>query len=262
MGMYVFACTLGVLATCADAQTANAVQQIATEDGKQEMIPTKVVEFKPVETDPNFALPSIWEANPQCLSDGSLALQSIDEEGVRNTPKGKFPKYNAIVTIVRGKTTKTISSAGISDLTDFNNGISAFPTDSSIYFLVQGTKEKPGQRGPGTSSSGIPLQDYRYYIARFDLDGSYKGAAELGIACDLSRSEPCRLHHIAVFPSGDMLVSESDPETSTLKVLYLKSSGEVVKEIQDPASRTTMTSGDAASNPEARRASSLFASSV
>jgi hypothetical protein len=47
-----------------------------------------------------------------------------------------------------------------------------------------------------------------------------------------------------------------------LKVLYLKSSGEVVKEIQDPASRTTMTSGDAASNPEARRASSLFASSV
>jgi hypothetical protein len=36
--MCAFGCTLGVLAAVAQAQTLDAVQQIATEDGKQEMV--------------------------------------------------------------------------------------------------------------------------------------------------------------------------------------------------------------------------------
>jgi hypothetical protein len=246
----------------APAQTSNTVQQIATDDGKQEMIPTKVVEFKAVETDPGFTLPAGYEDHPHCLSDGSLVLQSVDWDAVMKTPKGKFPKYNAIATIVQGKTTKTISSASISDLTDYNNGISVFPTDSSVYFLVQGTKEKPGERGPGTSPSGIPLKDYRNYIARFDLDGTYKGVIELGTQCDLSRPGSCQLRHLAVFPSGDMLISESDPETGVLKVLYLNSSAEVVKQIEVPASRRPMDWGDATSNPGVRQAASAYLGSV
>jgi len=257
-----FGCTLGVLATCAGAQSSSAIQQITTEDGKQEMIPTRVVEFKAVETDPDFALPAASVDYPHCLSDGSLVLHSIDWETVMKTPKGKFPKYNEIVTIVRGKKTKTILSTSISDLTEFNNGFDIFPADSGIYFLVQGSREQPGERGPGKSPMGIPFKDFRNYLARFDLDGTYKGATELGVACDLSRSDSCNLRHLAVFPSGDMLVSESDPGTSTLKVLYLKSSGEVVKQIEVPASRRPMDWGDASSNPQVRQAAATFLASV
>ncbi|MDR3773843.1 MAG: hypothetical protein P4L26_10875 [Terracidiphilus sp.] len=259
--MCVFGSVFGILATCARAQTPAAVQQIATEDGKQEMIPTRVVEFKAVETDPNLALPTATTDYPHCLQDGSLVLQSVDWQAVMKTPKGKFPKYNDTVTIIRGKKTQTILSTSISDLTDFN-ALDIFPADSGIYFLLQGSKEQPGERGPGKSPWGIPLKDYRNYVARFDLDGTYKGATELGVACDLSRPGSCELRHLAVFPSGDMLVSESDPETSTLKVLYLNSSGQVVKQIEAPASRKTMDWGDASSNPVVRRAASTFLASV
>jgi hypothetical protein len=260
--MCAFGFILSIFALCTPAQTPNDLQQIATEDGKQEMIPIKAVEFKAVETDPGFTLPAASVDYPHCLSDGSLVLHDIDWEAVMKTPKGKFPRYNEIVTVIRGKKTQKISSASISDLTDFNNGFDIFPADSGIYFLVQGSKEQPGERGPGKSPMGIPLKDFRNYIARFDLDGSYKGATELGIACDLSRAESCHLRHLAAFPSGDMLVSESDPETSTLKVLYLKSSGEVVKQIEVPASRKIMNWGDPSSSPDVRRDASTFLSSV
>jgi hypothetical protein len=59
-----------------------------------------------------------------------------------------------------------------------------------------------------------------------------------------------------------LLVSESDPESSTLKVLYLKSSGEVVKQIDVPASRRTVDWGNASSNPQARQDAATFISSV
>jgi hypothetical protein len=253
---------LGILATSARAQTSGAVQQIATDDGKQELIPSRVVQFKAVETAPDFALPAATVDYPHCLSDGSLVVQTIDWKAVTKTAKGKFPKYNEIVTIVRGKKTQTILSTNISDLTDFNNGFDIFATDSGIYFLLQGSKERPGERGPGASPSGIPLKDYRNYVAQFDLDGTYKGATELGTQCDLSRPGSCELSHLAVFPSGDMLVSESDPETSILKVLYLKPSGELVKQIDVPASRKPMDWGTTSSNPELRQAAKAYLASV
>lgn len=109
---------------------------------------------------------------------------------------------------------------------------------------------------------GIPLKDFRNYVARFDLDGTYKGTIELAASCDLSRPGSCELRHLAVFPSGDMLVSESDPETSTLKVLYLKSSGKLVKQIEVPASRKTMDWGDASSNPDLRQSAKTYLASV
>jgi hypothetical protein len=257
-----FTAVLGIATTCARAQTLGAVQQVATEDGKQELVQSKIVEFKAVETDPSFALPAATVDYPHCLSDGSLVVHTVDWQSVMKTPKGKFPKYNEIVTIVRGKKTQTILSTSISDLTDFNNGFDIFPSDSGVYFLLQGSKEQPGERGPGKSPAGIPLKAYRNYVARFDLDGTYKGATELGSQCDLSRPGSCELRHLGVFPSGDMLVSESDPETSTLKVLYLKSSGEVVKQIEVPASRRQMDWGDASSNPEVRNEAASYLASV
>ena len=56
--MCAFGFILSIFALCTPAQTPNDLQQIATEDGKQEMIPIKAVEFKAVETDPGFTLPA------------------------------------------------------------------------------------------------------------------------------------------------------------------------------------------------------------
>ncbi len=255
-----FVVTLG--ATCVAAQMGNTVQQVAAEGGKQQFVPSRSVEFKPVEMAADFALPSATVDYPLCLADGSLVVHTIDWEAVLKTPKGKFPKYTELVTIVRNKKTQTISSASISDLTEFNNDSDVFATDSGVYFLLQGSKEKPGEPGPGKSPMGIPFKDFRNYVARFDLDGTYKGAIELAVKCDLSRPGSCELRHLAVFPSGDMLVSESDPETSTLKVLYLRSSGELVKQIEVPASRKTMDWGDASSNSDLRHTAQAFLASV
>jgi len=251
---------LGFVAAYCPAQTA-AVQQIATTDGNQQLIPTRNLDFEPVETDPGLTLPSAWEAWPHCLSDGSLVLNAVDWEALKNTPKGSFPKYNHIVLIVQGKKTQTILSTSISGLTDFQIR-DVFPGDSGVYFLLDGTKDQPGERGPGKSPAGIPLSSYRNYVARFDLDGTYEGVTELGTQCDLSRPGSCEVRYLAVFPSGDMLVTESDPGTSTLKVLYLKSSGEAVKQIDVPASRKPMDWGDSHSNPQLAQAAKSFLSSV
>lgn len=259
--MCAIVCVLGISGTCAWAQSSGAVKQLATEDGKQELIPSKVVEFKAVETDPDFALPATQADYPHCLSDGSLVVHTTDWKTAMKAPKRTIPKFNEIVTIVRGKKTKTILSTSISDLTDINLILDIFPADSGIYLLLQGTKDQPGERGHGKSPAGIPWTSYRNYVARFDLDGAYKGATELPVSCDLSQPGHCALRRFAVLPSGDMLVTESDPATSTLKVLYLKSSGEVVKQIDVPASRKIMDWGDATSNPQIQQAARTFLAS-
>jgi hypothetical protein len=256
-------CVLGivfsVLATYAQAQNGGT-EEIRTGE-TQQFIPSRNVEFKAVESDPTFQLPPTQVEYPHCLSDGSLVLRTIDWEALKNRPKGSFPKYNEIVSIVQGKKTQTILSASISDLTDFQ-GVDVFPADSGVYFLLQGTKEQPGERGRGKSPAGIPLKSYRYFVARFDLDGSYKGATELGVECDMTRSGHCDMRHMAVFPSGDMLVTAPDPNTSTLRVLYLKSSGELVKQIEAPASQKPLDWGDESSDSESQRMAKMFLASV
>ena len=235
---------------------AGAAQEIGAAAGSQQLVPSKILDFEPAETDPNLTLPAIMNAYPHCLSDGSLVVHTTDWEAENRAPKGTIPKYDYTVTIVRGKKTQSISSTGISDLTDFTVR-DVFPADSGIYLLVQGTKEKPGERGPGTSPAGIPLKTYGNFVARFDLDGKYDGANELGVECDVTRPGHCDVRHLAVFPSGDMLATQSDPLTSTLRVLYLKSSGEVVKRIDVPAGRRPIEWGDS-SNRELRQAANLF----
>ncbi len=237
----------GVLAACAQTQ---------------QFVPSKTLEFKAVESDPNFALPSTQVDFPHCLSDGSLVLQTIDWDAVRKAPKGTIPKYNRIVMVIQGKKVQTISSTSITGLTDFYIE-DIFPADSGIYLLVGGTKEKPGEQGPGKSPAGVPWTSYRSFVARFDLDGSYKGATELDNQCDSTRSGRCEVHHLAVFPSGDMLVTESAPGSSSLKVLYLKSSGEVVTQIDVPASRKSIPWGDASpESPELQQEARAYLGSV
>lgn len=254
-------CTCVFSVVCSILATYVPAQEIHTTDGATEFVPSKNVEFKTVDSDPNFMMPATQVEYPHCLSDGSLVLHTIDWKAVNSTPKGQFPRYNQIVTIAKGNTEQTILSTGVNDLTDYQIA-DVFPADSGIYFLLQGTKEQAGERGPGKSPSGIPLKDYRYYMARFDLDGSYKGATKLDRECDLSRPGRCEMRHIAVFPSGDMLATEPDPDTSTLRVLYLKSSGEMVKQIDVPASRKVLDWGDAHSSPNLEREAKMYISSV
>lgn len=247
------------------AQAPAADQTVDVGNGVHEFIPSKAVDFEAVKTDPGFALPSGWVEPLQCLADGSIAMHTVDWKSVINTPKGQFPKYNQIVAIVRGTKTQTILSTSISDLTDFNNDFDIFATDSGIYFLLQATKDQPqpGPRSRDRSPAGIAYSSYHEFLARFDPDGTYKGAARLGIDCDLSRPSSCHLTHLAVFPNGDLLISESDPETSILKVLYLNSSGDLVKQIDVPASRRPMDWGDSPnSNPQLRQEAQTYLASV
>jgi hypothetical protein len=220
------------------------------------------VEFKAVETDPDFDLPPATTDYPHCLSDGSLVLQSVDwNGGLRKLKEGKLSEYDRIVTIVRGKKAQTILSTSISDLTDFHvRDIS--PSDSGVYFLLAGTTEKPEGGGPGKPAPRKPLESYHSFVARFDLKGSYKGAIELGTECDMSLPGRCDVTHLSVFPNNDMLVTDSDNLTSTLRVLYLKSSGEVVKRIDVPASGKPMLSGNVSSNPDLQREAKMYLSSV
>lgn len=258
----VFSLVPAILAPAfAQSQADAGIQAVDVGNGMRELVPSRIVDFEAVESEPNLSLPSTTVDYPHCLSDGALVLISIDWDAVKKTPKGKIPKYNEIVTVVQGKTAKAILSASISDLTDFDVS-DIFPSDSGIYLLLRGTKDKPGEGGPHKSPSGVPFSSYHNYVSRFDLDGTYRGATELSINCDISRPGRCDLRHLAVFPSGDMLVTEPDPETSTLKVLYLKSSGEVVKQIDVPASRKPMDWGDASPNPETVQAATMFLASV
>jgi len=259
--MCAFGCVLGILAACAGAQTTGTAQQISTDDRKQQLIPSRAVEFKAVETDPSFTLPSASTDYPHCLSDGSLVLQAIDWEGLKNRPKGQFPKYNHIVTIAQDKKTRTILSTSITGVTD-SETLDIFPADSGIYMLFWGSKEPAGERGPGKSPTGQPLASYRSYVGRFDLDGTYKGAVELEAGCDFTQASKCELRHLAVFPSGDMLVTEADRQSSSLSVVYFKSSGEPVKQIDVPASRQNIDWGNASSNPQTVSAGKVFLSSV
>ena len=121
-------CVFGSLAMCAEAQIAGTAQQIATADGKEQIIPSRAVEFKAVESDPAFMLPPTTVDFPHCLSDGSLVLQSVDWDALKKLTKGKFPRYDYVVTLEHGQKSQTILSKNISDLTDFNI-LDVFPAE-------------------------------------------------------------------------------------------------------------------------------------
>jgi hypothetical protein len=181
-------------------------------------VPVRTLEFEAVETGPSIDVSPVTSFPVHCDSDGSLFLDMLDPKDL-----GKHT-----VISIHGKVTKTYSPSGISDLHDVRL-LDFFPSESGVVFLVRGSRELPGQGGAGKSPAGIPWSKYRNYIAVFDHDGSYKGSKELPMNYSLSR--------VAVFPSGNYLVSGYDRVNSTLRLLYLKSSGEIARNLDLPASR-------------------------
>lgn len=184
----------------------------------QSGVPVEVLAFSAVESDPSLSISPVLSFPPHCASDGSLFLDMLDP---------KDPRDHTVIA-VRGKKTQTYLPLKIPDLHDVFV-MNYFPSDSIVGFLVRATRESPGAAGPGRSPAGVEWSKYHNYIAIFDRNGSYKESIELAMNYSLS--------HLAVFPSGDFLVSGYDRVNSALQLLYLDSSGKIIRTLQIAASR-------------------------
>lgn len=264
--VFLFVTLAGIVQSRFQAQSSKALQDVVSAAGAQQFVPSKTLDFKPVESDPDFPLPPTTTGYPHCESDGALVLDALDVESlntaaVNAASRKPLSPVNYTSITIRGKRIQTVSSSAISDLNDLTVW-DVFPADSGLFFLVRGSKEQPGERGRGKSQAGIPWSTYRNYIARFDTDGVYKGTTEIQIECDFTRPGHCDVSHLAVFPNGDFLITESDPANSVLRLLYLNSSGAVVKPIDIPAGRKPLEWGEPDSNPSIRQEARTYLASV
>jgi hypothetical protein len=185
----------------------------------QDEIPTKTLEFKIQETDPGMSVSPITVLPSQCTPDGTVFLDML---------KPTDPSQHTVLS-VQGKKSQTYSPSAISDLHDIRV-MNFFPSDSVVGFLVRASKELPGAPGSGKSPAGIPWDKYHNYIAEFDRDGSYRESIELPLTYQLS--------HFAILPSGEFLASGYDELNATPRLLFLNSSGEVVRNLDLPAFRS------------------------
>lgn len=140
------------------------------------------------------------------------------------------PHHLATETVlsIHGQKSQTYSPSAITDLHDIHV-YGYFPSDSMVGFLVRGSKDLPGTPGPGKSPAGIDWRDYHNYIAEFDRDGSYKKSVELPMTYQLA--------HLAILSSGEFLVSGYDRLNSAARLLFLDSSGQILRSLDMPAAR-------------------------
>jgi hypothetical protein len=120
----------------------------------------------------------------------------------------------------------TFQTNKISDIVE-PKWIADFASDSELYMLIEGntrteqysTKNNDGQDVVYWETTGEP----RYYIARFDADGSYKGARKLDL--------PFRPKRLSGFASGNFLVAGIDAGF-VLRLALLDSSGQLLRNIE------------------------------
>jgi hypothetical protein len=120
----------------------------------------------------------------------------------------------------------TFQTSKISDIVE-PKWIADFASDSELYVLIEGntrteqhnTKNDDGQDVVYWETTGEP----RYYIARFDADGSYKGALKLDL--------PFRPKRLSGFASGNFLVAGVDAGF-VLRLALLDSSGQLLRNIK------------------------------
>ena len=105
--------------------------------------------------------------------------------------------------------------------------VADFASDSDLDMLIEGdtrTVQRTRKTDDGADevyweTTGKP----RYYIARFDADGSYEGALKLDL--------PFRPAQLSVFSSGNFLVAGADDRHVT-RVALLDSSGQLLRNIE------------------------------
>jgi hypothetical protein len=226
------------------SQAPAPVPEQATDAGpvQAEVIPERTLKFSPVDSGSAMTVSPVT-ALPQCDTEGYLFLDMLDAKDLKKHTLVSF----------RGKENQTYLPSAISDLHDINI-FGFFPSSSEVGFLVRGTKNLPGSPGPGKSPAGIDWSSYHSYIAEFDRDGSYKGSVEIPVSYQIS--------HLAIFPSGDFLVSGYDQLNSAVRLLLVSSSGQILKAIDLPGSRTPVGGEAPYHSVEAARATTKLVGSI
>lgn len=178
----------------------------------------------------DFSIPSRenFPALPhQCDGSGNLYFTVFADKGME---LASFAS-NGIVTFGTNKI-NDISSPAL---------VRAFVASSGVYALVEGMENAEEEEHVVTLEDGKELRyrrtegDTRYYIARFDSDGSYKGSLKLD-----SDFLPIQA---AAFEGGNFLVGGLDAG-KTPRIALLDSYGQVLKFLQLPKDKAEMPKPD------------------
>jgi hypothetical protein len=229
------------------ALNASFIGQSTTADKKHTAppVPTFQVKFEP---DPNLSVPFAEVGDPAVFAEGCDArgnpyvrvdriVPPSSAEVLKFDPKG-------IVTFETNKISDVVEPKRIAD----------FVSDSEFYMLIEGDtrteqhtkKLEDGQNETYWETKGEPL----YYLAQFDLDGSYKGASKLDL--------PFRPTRLSGFRSGSFLTTGFDGNKA-LKVALLDSRGQFLRYIEFPKEKQ-VAAEKSISNSLGITASSDFAS--
>jgi hypothetical protein len=180
------------------------------------------VKFEP---DPKLSVPFDESGYPAIFSDG------CDANGNPYVRVDRaFPPHGAEILKFDAKGIVTFETSKITDIVE-PKWIADFVSDSELYMLVEGDTHTEqvtrklewldGKEAVSWETKGEP----RYYIARFDPDGSYQGASKLDL--------PFRPTRLSGFMSGSFLTAGSD-ENQILRVALLDSGGQWLRYIEFP----------------------------
>jgi hypothetical protein len=148
---------------------------------------------------------------------------------------------------------KALLNLGIDKITDVQNArlISFFPTEHEIDLLIRAPEDgDPGHAEPkqGGVETLFQKSDHeREFVARFDLDGTYRGSIRMDI--------PISALQFGVFPTGQFLIAGID-ELNHAKVALVKASGQLDRYVELKKSRSEDSSAENA--PEPSKEARLF----
>ena len=211
-----------LLPLAAMAQAANTIgragSSVAAVGSKTYYVPSKTLDFAIEKSPLGLHISPLMTLPVQCTSDGTLFLDMLDPKNVN--------KHTVVA--IKGDESHTYSPLTIPGLHDVFV-LSFFPSKSVVGFLVRASTDPPGRLGPGRSPAGIKWSSYHFYVAEFNRDGSYKKSVRI--------KTPFTLSHLAILPSGEMLVTGYDRPNSEGHLLLLSNEGTVLHQFDLPAFR-------------------------
>jgi hypothetical protein len=208
-----------LLATAFRSLPAEGQQKAPSTAPSLAAIPTARVKMSP-DTDLSMALPDkALVLSTQCDSDGNPYVEILSLAA----------PWRQVIAF-KNKSVVTFAMNQMTDTPDPHMG-PVFVTDSQIYAIVSGTENAKKEEVISHDEAGKEIKysrtigDPRHYIARFDSDGTYRGALKLDAGF-----KPIQ---IAAFGSGDFAVGGVD-ENDTPRVAVLNSRGGFVEYLELP----------------------------
>ncbi len=237
-----------LLATGFAQNSTKPAASTVTDDSQRDrdasaIFPVHTLDFKTLDSPPTLTISSVMTFPSECTVDGALFLDMLDSTN---------PRRHTVVSI-HGKDTNAYEVSAISDLNDITV-ISFFPSDDTVGFLVRASKEQPGPHTPGRSAAGIAWKDYHNFIAEFDRNGQYKDSIQLPVDYTLSR--------FAMLPSGEFIITGYDKLNSTVRLLFLKQSGEILRSLDMPSARDFAARNEDSSTAESDKDARLLLGSI